>query len=280
MLTPDVAVIEQSLSNFSTVMKTVNGYVENITMATFFPVDIGGTQVDLLAPFPTLKANIATAQQHANVFLELGILIAVLLGISNYNSTFQSVAGEILDTLDDANRNPNMQPTPAQQQSINANLQSLLDATTAQQQTVQGFVAPTRTFENQLPTDYANLSGGEQPISAAINSIYQWVKTETLEVSEGIGGQGLAQTIAQVGSELTAGLNNILNSLESLASQNEAASEALSDVLTVWQTLIAKYKQLIFKLQEAGNAGILEAGDVRSAQTAWSQINNYIVTLV
>jgi hypothetical protein len=280
MLAPDLASTEQALSNFVTVMKAIGTYNMALTTVNLGPIDVEGSSYDLFANFPVLKANIVAAQQHANTFMELNAFLTVLIGVDNYNSAFQDQSGEILETLAAAGQNPNGQPTPAQQQSLTANLQSLLSALTTQQQSVQGLIGPAQTFADQLTTDHANLSGGEQPISAAISSINQWVQDEIMKVIGGIGGQGLADLIAQIGSQINSGLNNLLSNLETLVSENETASQAMSGVLTVWETLVAKYSDVISNLQQAGGGGILEAGDVRAAQSAWTQIDQYVLTLV
>ncbi|HEY3742379.1 MAG TPA: HBL/NHE enterotoxin family protein [Bryobacteraceae bacterium] len=271
MLAPDVSSGKSAISAFAAAFNTTTSYGIALISAQLGPFNVAGTQVDLLAPFPMLKANIETARQHANTFLDQNLLLMTLIGLANFNSTFQKTAASILETVSSGGSN----------QQVSQDLQTLLAALQTQQDSAQSAKAALVTFNDQLSGDEENVNGGEQPISSAIDGVQKWVLDESEAVGAGPGGSGLIATIAEVGSQMTTGLNAVLSSLESIVATNESAGAGIDALLVMWGTLIAKYQDVIDEIAKAsGGAPILAPGDVRAAEAAWSELAAYAVTLV
>ncbi|HUZ00797.1 MAG TPA: HBL/NHE enterotoxin family protein [Thermomicrobiaceae bacterium] len=78
------------------------------------------------------------------------------------------------------------------------------------------------------------------------------------------------------------GLIGITNAINSLVTANEAATQALSDVLDTWQVLEQKLKAVVTDLQnaEAPNIpAIIESLDIQTAQTAWNQLVTFATSM-
>lgn len=271
MLAPDVSSDKTTLSDFFIALKATTSYGLALANVNLGPFDVGGSPVDLLEPFPSLKTNIKAAQHHANTFLELDVSLMTLANLINFNSTFQKTAASILATISSGGSNA----------EVSQELQTLLTGLQSQQQFTQTAKAAMATFSNQLSTDEANVSGGEQPISYAISSVQRWVVSESEDVGAGPGGSGLIATIAEVGLQMTTALNSVLSSLESIVATNEAAGTGLAALLIMWGTLIGKYQGVITQLANAsGGPSILAPGDVRAAEAGWNELATYAGTLL
>lgn len=70
-------------------------------------------------------------------------------------------------------------------------------------------------------------------------------------------------------------LSGITTAINSLVTANEAATQALSDVLNTWSVLEKKLQSVVSDLQNAEASdvpAIIEALDIQAAQLAWSQL--------
>lgn len=76
---------------------------------------------------------------------------------------------------------------------------------------------------------------------------------------------------------LATSLNGVADSVNNLVSQNEAAQTAMSEVLTMWETLEGKLQSVIDDLNraEADTVAIIQALDIQAAQTAWAQLTDF-----
>ncbi|HVB63346.1 MAG TPA: HBL/NHE enterotoxin family protein [Nitrolancea sp.] len=73
-------------------------------------------------------------------------------------------------------------------------------------------------------------------------------------------------------------LTGITTSINALVTANEAATQALSDVLDTWSVLEKKLQSVVTDLQNAEAAdvpAIIEALDLQAAQLAWSQLVSF-----
>jgi hypothetical protein len=77
--------------------------------------------------------------------------------------------------------------------------------------------------------------------------------------------------------KIATALSGITNSVDGLITQNEMATEAMTAVLTMWLVLEGKLEAVIVELQaaDADPAGILQALDIQTAQTRWSQLTEF-----
>jgi hypothetical protein len=69
--------------------------------------------------------------------------------------------------------------------------------------------------------------------------------------------------------------------VSNLEKQNVSSGAAMTDVLTTWNTLIIKMKAVITDVETAETdiGTILDAGDVRSAVTAWGQLTAFATNM-
>ena len=288
MLAPDVTATEQSLSSVQSQVAAVTGYIQNLNSLAL--ESLGWLAVK--EAYPDIYNNLQTAQQHAASYPELSSLVPTISqGIISFNSVFQPSSEDILNILTAASQNPNSQPTAAQQQSLTADFQALLKNLTAEEQTIQSLVGPTQTFSDQLSADHTNLVNDEGSLNTAITSLNQQIANDQQTISNNpplnVLGHEIPNPNAQLAAEdeigeklMLGALTALLNVIESFTSQNETTAQALSGVLTMWQTLIAKYKEVITNLQAGQTSGILQQGDVKSAQDAWSQLFTYAQSLI
>lgn len=259
-LMPDAAATRSALTGFATAMKAINNYCAAISGIQLGPFNIAGSEVDLFANFPVLKANLLLAQQHATTLAEQDFLIKILVGLGSFQATFKSTTNSILAAIASG------QPTAGF-------LNSLLEALDPQAAITAQAHSALATFSNQLSTDKANLSQGASDIPAAVHSIQQWVVRESEQVLAGPGGAGIVATIASIGKQLTDGLGGMLTSIETVIPENEAAGAGAAALMVVWNTLRGKYQDLIDELTKAGtHPEILQPGDLHAAQLAWQEL--------
>ncbi|HEY3742380.1 MAG TPA: HBL/NHE enterotoxin family protein, partial [Bryobacteraceae bacterium] len=76
-------------------------------------------------------------------------------------------------------------------------------------------------------------------------------------------------------------LNGVAMTVSNLEKQNVSSGAAMTDVLTTWNTLIIKMKAVITDVETAETdiGTILDAGDVRSAVTAWGQLTAFATNM-
>jgi uncharacterized coiled-coil protein SlyX len=287
MLAPDVTATEQSLSDVQKQVAAVTGYIQNLNSLDL--ESLGWLAVK--AAYPEIYNDLQTAQQHAASYPQLSSLIPTISqGIISFNSVFQPSSEDILNILTASSQNPNGQPTSAQQQGLTADFQALLKELTTEEQTIQSLVGPTQTFSDQLSADYTNLVNDEGSLNTTIASLNKQIANDQQTINNSpplnVLGHEIPNPNAQMASEdeigkklMLGALTALLDTIESFTSQNETTAQALSGVLTMWQTLIAKYNDVITALQAGQTSGILQEGDVKSAQDGWSQLVTYAKSL-
>jgi len=82
--------------------------------------------------------------------------------------------------------------------------------------------------------------------------------------------------------KIAATLGSITSSMNLMVTANEAATQALSSILDMWQTLEGKLGAVATQLQNAEAAevpAIIESLDIQSAQTAWAQLTAFCTAM-
>lgn len=83
--------------------------------------------------------------------------------------------------------------------------------------------------------------------------------------------------------KIAATLGSITSSMNMMVKSNEAASQALSTILDMWQTLEGKLGAVATQLQNAEAPevpAIIESLDLESAQTAWAQLTAFCTAML
>jgi hypothetical protein len=284
MLGPDQARTQESLGTLYTLMLTVNRYVLELAVAKFSPAQILGVPVDMLSNFPGLKVSLQRSLAHAQTWGPISqSLIGGFAGLYRFNQWFKSDADQILTILNSAKSNPGGQPDTAQKQQITSCLRELLDWLTKQRRSVEKQQANLRAFYDLVAADHAQLYAGENSIHNALDRLRdQGIQDVLNALNSGVGSAAIMTMIAAEVSTMMSTLRGYLVTLGSLADSNQTAQVSLSLVLTVWQTIEAKYASVIDDLNSADKSqiAILVLLDIGTAKLAWDQLTTYCLQLI
>ena len=119
--------------------------------------------------FDTFNANLKTAQQHAQNWVDnLGPQISstVPQTIIDYGNTFSAATGDILNILQTSNDNPNAD----QEKQILALVEALLTQLGAQKKTILDLQTQLQAFASNIIQDNANMQDGQNSAENAIQA--------------------------------------------------------------------------------------------------------------
>lgn len=228
--------------------------------------------------FPDIFAAMQAEQANAKAFVALNIVSDVLAGVTGFAQTFQQQSNTILSVYTAAGDNA---LTPAQQQQIDGAMETLLTELTAQMTLVQLKSAGAQTLTAAINDPDGSFATGENAMRSKISDTQK--NLDDLEAMANLPNndpQAVAMGIMADNAIINI-LSGWLNSIEALPSLNSAMESALASDLIIWRTLHDKYSAVADNLKAASNdASILSAGDIRSAQLGWAQIETYVKSLV
>ncbi len=272
----NVSAFFQALENITNNALAING-------ASFPPVNVLGTEIDLLSNYPSVQNGIQALQQNARNWFSVGNGIGnvVYRGIPDYNRTFQAQTKIIQTTIQQIEKSGQLNST--HRQVIQSAFQTLISTLDAQVNNIKVQQVSLRTFVDTLTADHATLTQGENTIEKAIAGVQTDAENEALRYIGRIGGGGIAQIIIQAGSTEADGLRNIQTTLETLLMDNLMAQTSASIILTDTEAVLTKTTAVLRSLEKADMPNllpILQEIDLEASQTAWQQLADFVDNLV
>jgi hypothetical protein len=268
-LVPDADTIQQSLA-------AVHSDVGNFAAAVQVIATADLTTLPWLvveSEAPDVFNAIQSEQQNAKDFMALSIVADIVAGLAALAGVFAEQSDKLLTVYTDAGGNA---LTPDQQAAANAAVAVLVAGVSTQVQLVQAKSTGAKTLEDVVNTPNNAFQTGEASAKALSDSTQK--KLDDLEAiaqspfeSDPSVGMGIIAYQALINE-----LNDFQSAMQMVISTNQAMGDALSGDLIVWHTLLGKYQAVADALKAAAaDANILSAGDIRSAQAAWSQLETY-----
>lgn len=179
-LAPDTTDTTDTLTDAYNANTTITAYCHSLLNTSLtWNTSTQGAQPDW---FTTLAEGLATAQDHANVWLvgtaatddtpaveALGsaVFSTVPQTIINYGDTFMAATNNILSVM--AAVGDTNTPTAQQQAEINALIEALISQLQAQQTTLTSIQTQLQTFATDVQNDYNTLETGQNNASEAVD---------------------------------------------------------------------------------------------------------------
>ena len=296
MLAPDAANTEQ----------TVEKSFQAATLVTIYAAAMRFQVSPLLnLPLPgwfdPIKTDLETAIGHARTWQDAlcgKIAIEVPQSFIDYNSVFQATSDQIINLITEIEMS-GQSATSDQHQQANELLGSLLLQLGQESTTLGDLHGQVVQLMDEIQQDHTTISGAEATISQEIPDggvISKQIQVElgndfldaqiqgtcsvSLSIKESIDMQ-IKQTAA-ANQELLPYVI-ALKILQKAQGDNEAATQALSAVVTSWQLLQDLLQDAITDLKRADDdqvLPILRQADVEAAQSIWAQLDEFATTLL
>jgi hypothetical protein len=269
-LVPDTAAVQQSLTALDTSWAALTKEAQVLASADLQT----GAWIIVQAAFPDIYSAMQAEQKNAAAFVALNVMPDMIAGVHAFAGTFQTESDKMLAILTSS-----APLTTQEQQDLNAAMTALLAGLSAQVRLIQTKSTGAAALSDAITGPNGSFVAGERAVQSAIATTNQ--NLTGLEQTADVPG-GASQAVVMGISfdrQVIDWLQGLLSTLQGLVQANTQMGTALSQTLVVWQTLVGKYQYVADQVAQAGGAGILGAGDLKSAQMGWAQIESFVQSL-
>lgn len=248
-----------------------------------------------------VQADLKTAQGHASNWLNNicpAVSTANPQGIVDFNQTFQAASQQMINILVAIQNQTASHPTAAQRTAVNTQLQSLLQAASAQQTAITTIENQIKQYSADIKSDQDTLNNDLGVISQRFTDSHTWVtQVSTILQDNFLNTQtlGPCYPIVMIDFNVTLKVNNTgcdpsliaivfaQAILKNQINNSAAAQQAVQALLDSWAALVSKCQAVISDLQQADDdayISIMEQIDLQTAQDQWQQLADYAQTLI
>ena len=292
MLTPDV---EQTKAALNATNAAATSVTEN-AQAVVTAVPKIPNAPDWFAP---IQNDLITAQGNANDWLQriCPALNGVPNGIVNFNDTFQTDSGQILDVIQETADGGNPL-TQDQRTTVESSLQDLSTQLDNQAQAIAALETDTKNYFTNINQDQDRLQNDLGTVSEKFAESQVWIQklqaamSETFLDSNVLGpctvivniDMNLSFQLGNIGSDPT--LNTLVIAkaiLQNQINNYQTSQQAVQAILDLWTTLKSKNDAVLSDLKDARQddqyIAILTKLDLETAQDQWQQLSDFASTL-
>jgi hypothetical protein len=293
LLAPDVAATQQALTDFNSGLRAIDDYTNSlleensIQPLTSPKLEAVWAKFDItIANYRTVEETVATVKQHAAQWKPLRATLedAVFYRISEFSNKFHNKAVAIESLLEKRGD---------QTEQISSELRELLSALTAIADGLKDEKKKLDDFSSQVYADHKILKDDDNLIARFIADVKDWQRkilalgnhnTAELNILWGKVSPGRdnpflnEMTLDRFTGQVTHALSGISSTLEGITEKNELAKTYLGSMEGIIKTVMVKHESVINDLKPKKHP--LSADDLQIADRAWSQLEQYIKTML